>query len=634
VKGRCITKPLFAILSLFMAGTWQLAAQATSDPSAAHLQADAFLAKASAEIAAGTLENARNMVASALELSPDYSEALFLRARIELTDRAMTLAAIDDLRASLRSGTWSATDPSTPDQILAGALLRTGKLAEARLIAERLAASRSDDPLNLLLLARTHARSGDAASERKALDDAAARFPENDDFRLLSSLLLERQGRRAASVEVIATGLHVHPDSLPLLLAAARLERDAKKKATAVDLYLQKSGTDPLSAVLALEVVPTADRKKYLDLFLAQNGLARQDLIDRAVASVKSSKDLSVDLQSALARYSGDRDLDANNDGFWEDRWVFDKGTVLQWMREPSEDGVAQFSAEFQGGAPAALTYSTGQGIQVKLRYSRYPFIESAAIAPGSTYLLVPYTTQCAFLQSGWTGSAGLAPRIAARFVTPSISKLREASYRLEERAADGRTLLRRSDLSRGRLVYMEEDADNDGILDHRVWYVNGSAVRGERSLAANDGFPVKETWKDGALASEAIDTDGDGTVDFRQTFGPHAMKSWDYNEDGKDDSREYRGANGTLVREISTALNGVFDLRISYEGARIVSVTRAGAPIPVSRDAARGVTWIGLPAVAGAVPDTALPDGAQTLGGREYLVFHHEGIAYAEAVR
>jgi hypothetical protein len=111
-------------------------------------------------------------------------------------------------------------------------------------------------------------------------------------------------------------------------------------------------------------------------------------------------------------------------------------------------------------------------------------------------------------------------------------------------------------------------------------------------------------------------------------------MKSWDYNEDGKDDSREYRGANGTLVREISTALNGVFDLRISYEGARIVSVTRAGAPIPVSRDAARGVTWIGLPAVAGAVPDTALPDGAQTLGGREYLVFHHEGIAYAEAVR
>jgi hypothetical protein len=268
------------------------------------------------------------------------------------------------------------------------------------------------------------------------------------------------------------------------------------------------------------------------------------------------------------------------------------------------------------------------------LRYSRYPFIESAAIAPGSTYLLVPYTTQCAFLQSGWTGSAGLAPRIAARFVTPSISKLREASYRLEERAADGRTLLRRSDLSRGRLVYMEEDADNDGILDHRVWYVNGSAVRGERSLAANDGFPVKETWKDGALASEAIDTDGDGTVDFRQTFGPHAMKSWDYNEDGKDDSREYRGANGTLVREISTALNGVFDLRISYEGARIVSVTRAGAPIPVSRDAARGVTWIGLPAVAGAVPDTALPDGAQTLGGREYLVFHHEGIAYAEAVR
>ena len=69
----------------------------------------------------------------------------------------------------------------------------------------------------------------------------------------------------------------------------------------------------------------------------------------------------------------------------------------------------------------------------------------------------------------------------------------------------DGVTLLRRTELSRGQKVYVEEDADGDGRLDHRVWFLNGQPVRGERSLTGDGVFQIKETWSGGKLVSETV---------------------------------------------------------------------------------------------------------------------------------
>ena len=165
------------------------------------------------------------------------------------------------------------------------------------------------------------------------------------------------------------------------------------------------------------------------------------------------------------------------------------------------------------------------------------------------------------------------------------------------------------------------------------MWFVNGAPDHGERTLPGSATFAVKETWKNGELAAESIDSDADGRPDFRQTFGANPMKFWDYNEDGIDDSRERNGPNGEVIRELSTALNGVFDLSIAYRGNAIARVTRSGEVLTVTRDAVRGVTWIGAPASRGN-PDLTLPDGIQTIGGRAFLVFRHEGVLYAEALK
>jgi hypothetical protein len=84
-------------------------------------------------------------------------------------------------------------------------------------------------------------------------------------------------------------------------------------------------------------------------------------------------------------------------------------------------------------------------------------------------------------------------------------------------------------------------------------------------------------------------------------------------------------------VSEFSTRADGRFDLRILFRGGAIVEVRKSGRLVTTTRDARRGVTWIG------SVPKTAVVDtsreGYRTFDGREYLVFRHAGIVYVEAL-
>jgi hypothetical protein len=186
--------------------------------------------------------------------------------------------------------------------------------------------------------------------------------------------------------------------------------------------------------------------------------------------------------------------------------------------------------------------------------------------------------------------------------------------------------------LSRGAPAYAEEDLDGDGLMDHRLWYADGVPSRGERLLPG--GPLVRETWRNGSLAAGESDTDGDGRIDYRETYGDKPSKSWDYNEDGTPDSRETTEPDGAIVRELSTRLNGVFDVRVSWRGGRITGVSRGGISVRVVEDRARQVTWIGEPGPSGARPDPAAGDGLQVIGGAEYLVFRHSGVLYAEATQ
>ncbi len=366
---------------------------------------------------------------------------------------------------------------------------------------------------------------------------------------------------------------------------------------------------------------PAAAGRRYLDLFLATGGLARADLAERAARAVAADKDLAAAFERATAAYTGPRELDRDGDGWWEERWDLVAGSPVRWIRDADQDGVAEFDAALEAGQPRSLSFHPSADTILVLFYGVYPWVDSVAEqgpTGARTWTLASRTLGAPFL-----GLPG--PRV------PTEAEVLRAAVRLDENAgAAGGS--RRVEMKDGLRLYLEEDANADGRSDHRIWYTAGKPVRGARDLAGDGVFEAAETWTDGALARLSVDTDGDGRFDYTETYRPAAARLWDYNQDGRDDSRETADGNGGLVREFSTKADGRFDLRILFRDAAIVEVRRDGRAIAATPDAARGVTWIG-PVPKSALIDAAAPDGYRTFGGREYLVFRHGSVTYLEAL-
>jgi tetratricopeptide (TPR) repeat protein len=626
--------PRFLLLAVLGLGGVAAAAAQPSTTEAAHQQADAFLSQARSSLAAGARSEAADFLASALQLAPDYSEALYLRARLELGQRSAVRAAIDDLRAALANGSWTTTDPSVAGQDLADLLLRTGGLTEARTLLTRLALHDPSNARTSLLLARLYNRAGEQAALRRTLADAVLKFPLEDDFFLLLSGLLEKDGNRAEARRVIATQLRVHADSLPLLLRAAELAAGAGARIAAVEAYTARGGKDPLASVVALEA-GARNPQKYLSQFIDNGGLSREDLVERVSRALQGSRSLTSSLQSALSRYSGNRDLDPQGDGHYQERWTFQDGQLISWVRDTHEDGQPELAARYSGGSPVSLTMRTAGDTLLTLSYSTYPSIDSVNVPaspenPARTYMIVPYSLKFPFLAGRVPAAAGFAPRALRNPGTFPLSGVLRSSYVEEEYAADG-TLVRRIDLLRGQRVFMEEKLQGTGPFDHKVWYRNGQPVRGARDLDGSGRFAVQETWRDGRLAAIAVDTNGDGKVDYREQYLPTPMKSWDYDEDGRVDSREYPAGPSTIVRDFSTGLNGVFDVSFTWKNGDLVRVVRRGHALSVTTDPARGVVWIGPAAPASVAFNAGEPEGYRSIAGKEYLVFRHEGVTYVE---
>lgn len=641
ILGRVRTRRRLSAAALAAAAALLLAsahasAQTSAGPEA---QADAYLAQARGALQAESGESARSLIGTALALAPDYSEALYMRAIVDAGDRARTRAVRQDLASAVASARWKQTDPDEALLALGEVLLRTSALAEAQPLIEKLSRERTDDHRCLLLLGRLREKQGTAALAQRVFADGILRFPSVDRFPLLLARSLAKSGKASAAKAAVAAALKELPDSLPLLLRAAELETQPAARLRAVELYLSKGGGDPLAPLLALEAKPK-ESDKYLGFVIERGGLARVDIAERAWRAAAGKKSLVATLTEALARYSGFRDLDADGDGFYEERWELSAGAVARWVRDRDQDGVAELAADFQQGSPAALTVELDAGSPLTYRYSRYPSLDSVSEPSREltrTMLLVPYALAAPFLEAGRAAAApGMVPRPVPRPTLPTRQRLAESAWRLEERsvgvgeAPAAGALVRSVDSVKGTTTYVAEDLDGDGKVDHRIWYENGSPVRGERDMAADGVFEAKEIWQDGRLWKSAVDTDGSGVADYSEVFAAGTVRLWDYDEDGKDDSRASDGPGGAEIREFSTSLDGVFDLTVVFRADRIAEVRRSGRPVPVSVSTERGLTWIGSPG-KGVGLDAATPDGFHSLGGKRYLVFRHAGAVYAE---
>jgi len=585
--------------------------------------AEQYLVQARLRAESSSWDQVASLLDRSLEFFPDYSEACLLYARLRLREQSGTRAGLDWLARALASGSWTVTDPRQASTELAAVFVRTRRFAEARKVLAALeeGLGAQENPEAALLWGRTLIGLGDPAAGSRHLELALARYPH--DPRLHLKLARARRALRQTGIalEVLYRGHRAFPGVPELTLEAARLERQRPRRLELLEEYTRQGGNNPAAAALALSLRPR-DPAAWQERFLAWGGItAAQPLADLQAFY----RTWPPPLLAAVRQYTGPRLLDADEDGFFEERSRFEDGSLAAWVLDRDQDGVAEAEVQFDAGLPRSL--ATGS---LEFRYSTYPWLEGITARDERglrVYELQPYRERLPL----FAGSPpyGPAPLRLASGRWPGEAEVARLASTMRETTGRPGSAERRYTLLAGQVARLEEDPYDSGRYGRIVEYSRGLPTAGRRDLDRDGIFEVRESYAGGQLIGLSVDGDGDGRPEYREQIGPEGSRRfWDYDQDGLADSREFLSGDG-LLREFSSRHDGVYDASAVFRGGELVEYRRGGRTLPVT-PAAGGLYWLGRPAGR---PERflGLPDGQHRIDGGSFFVFTYGGRRYVE---
>lgn len=626
----------FASLLLGAAALAPLEAQGVGQ---ARDSAFGFVAQARVLAGAGSESAAASLLDASLQIYPEFSESCRLYAQLRLRRQEDTRSGIDWLRRAIASGSWVDSSPQVAALELARALVRTRRYAEARTalasLGPRPGLGARDDPEAALLWGQVLLGQRQPAGAVSYWSEALQRYPLDSRLYLHLARALRRLGRATEALEVLSRGRRELPQAAELSLEAARLASPRALRLQFLEEYAQHGGRDPAAAALELTLQPK-DAQGLLARFLEQGGNSRLLPLDALIAYCRTRPGrLASSLLSAVQEYTGERTVDADEDGYYEELYRLAGGSLESWRLDQDQDGVPEAEVRFASGAPQSL--SAGG---LEYRYSSYPFLAEVAVqnpqAPRS-YQLEPYRVRLALFRgspviASPTRLSPLRLELLDRS-WPGERAVRGQSYALLEYEPGSTVVRRRFTLGGGAVLRLEESPDGQGRYGHVVECGRGLPVSGRRDLDGDGRYELREQYAGGKLSALILDQDGNGRPEYRQEFlADGTRSSWDYNQDGVTDTVELERPGGEVVLEFSSRLNGVFDSRAVFRSGLLAAFQRAGQALPVAPSSERSLYWVGRP--AGSVqPFLGLPDGLHRVGGRDYFLFARRGIRYVVAL-
>jgi tetratricopeptide (TPR) repeat protein len=650
----------------------------------------------------GDSARALELVGRSLEFQSDFSDSLYLRGLIAMQGQETLYRARSSFRLALESGNWLSVAPREAQSRLVRVLVLTRRFEEAdgvlRSLAPDLGLGGGGSPGLAELWAKTLVGLGRSDSAEAQLERALQRYPEASELYVLAADLLVRRRRAPEAAALLDRGLGESPKSVELLFARARVESDRGRRLEFLQRYFDAGGDDPAEALLMVSSLLLSDdsaeqAQSALERFFRLGGGRQVQLVDRlrgelleaeaasgegtadetpavgmgasggepAVAAAAEGPQgegppgpslyarLLQQANAAVSGYSGERVVDADGDGLYEELYRYADGRLTSWLLDQDQDGLPEARVEFVGVEPGRMLFPPREASEesVEYMYRRHPYVDRIVYVGGGSrrvYHLIPfrYAAQAlAPVTVPASGASALAPGhplerrlIAGPAMEEGEARGRSSSmeeYRLpageEERTAD-----RVYTLLKGETVRIDEDPDPRGRYRRYVLFAGGTPVTGYRDLDDDGRFEVSEQYASGALQRIALDQDGDGNQELVELFeagSPLASeKRWDYDDDGRFDSRELTLAGGATVREFSSGLDGRFDLRAVFRNGRLEEFRRQGRLLPVSYDPARNLYRIGAALGPGDLP-SVLTEGLHRAGGRRLFVFDYGGNTY-----
>lgn len=514
---------------------------------------------------AQSVTHAQSLLSTALEHWPEYADALYLRARLRRNDAASTREVIRDLEAAIAAGTFEEYPPEAAVAALAQIYIRTREFASA---LELISTARSFDPelsrslqadlLYLEAYALEASGMNQRASDRVSV--GMSRFP--DDPRFLSLRITQDAVSDLRHRQLIERLVPGAPDEayLDLLLAYARAAPTATERSWAIGRYLADGGSDP--ALLIPLATSGVEPQRFVSL-LEEVLLASTPLdlgIASELAALLTDGDLlsAAPIEQALSRYTGSAIVDADRDGFAEQRFDARMGSVTRWQIDRDQDGDPEVDLEISDRRPQSVALGD-RFDAATIYYESYPRVDRVVWEQedrSETLFVIPARYQFRALEQ-LVDPASAAPELLRQWMiaepipTVAYERVSSVSYSaLIEYAAGGYV---RAWLDSGRVFRDLRDRDGDGYVEELRVYDSSGAYDAVRDVDADGYFEVYESRSASGAIARVIDENDDRVPELLERVDESELLEWDTNGDGAIDVREFRVLKQQILFDFPT---------------------------------------------------------------------------------
>jgi tetratricopeptide (TPR) repeat protein len=514
----------------------------------------------------GSYDASRELLLNAVEFYPDFSDALYLLARIYEQKQESTSLSLECYTKALKASSWISVPASSAQKRLAGLYVRIRKYAAALDTLAAIKDSFSADAQLELIRARALRGLKRVKTASAVFRNALRVYPGYLDLYTAYIDFLIEIGSLAEARSVMEKGVGEFKNQPAVAYYQAALERNPALKMRLIDAYIELNGTRPEIALQAL-ALKTDNPQKYIDFFIAAGGPGRADLLNEFNTLLSSKQDLLGYAEERIGEADGVKIIDADRDGYYEEQYTYTRGLLVQWTVDNNQDGRFELQMDLVNQNPTSVTIYDQAGRKIEYRYNIYPYLKQACFTGGGSsvcYDLVPAAVALIPVNLPKDRNKTvmrLTTRTPIRF--PDEKTVRAASFAAAELSPTSGKPFRRWEFENGQKTKLIEDTDGNLQMDHIVIYNKGIRVSGMQDLDGDGVFEIMEKYTQGKLTALTFDDDGDGNPDYVQSYISGERKMWDLNSDGTYDVIEYIDAKGRTVRQYSTKLNGVFNLTI-----------------------------------------------------------------------
>jgi len=251
---------------------------------------------------------------------------------------------------------------------------------------------------------------------------------------------------------------------------------------------------------------------------------------------------------------------DYDKDGFNDTIASYSKGHLISFNYDSNNDGLYDYIVTLDE-TPLSLEVITPYGHD-NYYYENYPYLIKVLKSDDKRlveFQLIPYklALEIVFLPKDFTLEI---PHILEDINFPDENSLTASSTRkmLRDITDDSVSNYSIVDLDEN----IEEVYNSNGIQIIERHYKSSILITVLKDLDYDGVFDTVYDYKDGKLQRISFDDNNNGVPEYTEDYENGFVRSWDFNEDGLMDSREYT-ENGSIYRELSSKLDGDFDTSI-----------------------------------------------------------------------